>query len=99
MSDAVQIVDRPERPPKRRRKARRRAPRRKAERATAAAAEFDGLTATNCCADCSPQRCVLTGRPICGHPYKGTLAFADNGIHARIGRARKAIQKQKIDKD
>lgn len=33
--------------------------------------EFGGMTSTECCFDCSAERCIIGGKPVCGHPNKG----------------------------
>jgi hypothetical protein len=45
-----------------------------------------------CCLDCCMERCVITGKPYCGHPRKGGLKAIDKAnpeIVARYNRARK----------
>lgn len=95
-------------PPKPKRKYRRRKPAR-APRAAAAAkpsppsadGEFAGLTPMNCCDDCNPAKCVITGHFVCGHPHKGGLQAADMmkpETLQRFNRAKKYLAQQAVDR-
>ncbi len=59
--------------------------------------EFAGLSATDCCADCTEDRCVITTVALCGHPFKASLHNAGPKTKAKIMEARKLIRHQKID--
>lgn len=64
-------------------------------RATAApkpkpVAAFVGLTALNCCAACSITGCVISGKPYCGHPFKGGLQGAEAHDKAAVDRLKSA---------
>jgi hypothetical protein len=72
-----------------------------APRTARPAAEFAGMTATECCADCRTDRCVITGIGICGHPMKGGLQaplMVRPDVVERYGRARKTLAHVRIDK-
>ncbi len=65
-----------------------------------APAEFAGMTASECCADCTPQRCIITAQGICGHPMKGGLQapmMTRSDVVARYNRARKQLAHVKLD--
>lgn len=59
--------------------------------------EFAGVSATNCCAACTPERCVISTVDVCKHPFK----TADSGcgpvtMKNRL-RVRKLLKHQMID--
>lgn len=59
--------------------------------ATPKTAEFDGLTVANCCDNCAPTRCVISGIGVCMHPHKGGLhapQMRDTKTLARYNRAK-----------
>lgn len=60
--------------------------------------EFAGITASECCAACTKDRCVIVEAPICGHPYKGSHPRATPRQTERIERARKIIAHQKVER-
>jgi len=72
---------------------------RKAKAAPAAEkpAEFAGMTARDCCDACNANRCVITGKGVCGHPFKASHTGAEPAVLARISRAKKVLAHQKID--
>jgi hypothetical protein len=105
MTDVVIARDAtPAKTPRKRRKARKAAAAAK-PKALTASPEFAGLTPKNCCADCNPEQgCIITrgGSGFCGHPHHGGLQSADAlkpGIVACYGRAKKALQIAKIEKE
>jgi hypothetical protein len=55
-----------------------------------AATEFEGLTATECCDDCHPDGCVVSGSWYCAHPMKTGLSAADKGDHVKLKRFKRA---------
>ena len=64
-------------------------------------AEFAGMTATECCAECNSKRCVITGIGICGHPMKGGLQapmMVKADVVDRYNRARKVLAHVRLDK-
>jgi hypothetical protein len=80
--------------PQPKRKYKRRAKPKKASTQPQPRDEFAGLTATDCPHACGADGCVITARPICGHPMKGgvqapLMRFAD--VVARHERACKAL--------
>lgn len=40
---------------------------------------YAGASEKNCCAACTPIECVISGRAVCAHPYKGGLRAGDSG--------------------
>lgn len=34
---------------------------------------LEGISAADCCDGCSEAECLLSGLPVCAHPYKGNL--------------------------
>ena len=54
-------------------------------------ATFDGLTATNCCDDCTIDGCVISGKPYCAHPRKGGLHAGEMQDNGALKRHRSAI--------
>jgi hypothetical protein len=64
--------------------------------------EFDGMTKFGCAAACNANRCVVSRRPYCAHPYKGALHAAD--LHhpatiARLSAARDLLARDALDAD
>lgn len=63
--------------------------------------EMLGLTATDCCVDCTLERCAITGKPYCGHPNKGGLWPQDKvmpEIVERFNKARKKLLHAEVDR-
>ena len=82
---------------RRRRAYKRRSPAIKMENG---ADEFPGLTRDNCSRACTIDRCVITQKPICGHPCKGGLQppdQADTKTHARFMRAIKHLKVAELE--
>jgi hypothetical protein len=60
----------------------------------AAAAEFAGLTVTECAKACNVNGCVISGRPYCAHPRKGGVhqpEMLKPEVLARFERAKKRL--------
>lgn len=80
-----------------------RKPAKKAAKARSAAPKHDaiyaGLTPSDCPMACSPDRCVISGRGICAHPYKGGLQAGMQSPDAmrRLNEAKRVIGKRKLD--
>lgn len=55
-----------------------------------AATEFEGLTVTECCDDCSPKGCIVSGTWYCAHPAKGGLQAKEKGDYAALKRFKRA---------
>jgi hypothetical protein len=51
-----------------------------------------GLTATDCPASCTPECCVISGKPYCAHPRKGGLQSLDMVNDAAVERSNKAVK-------
>lgn len=95
MTEEAKTVEAPKAKPKR--KYKRHAA---AKPKVAAPPEFEGITPTDCCSGCGPDKCVITGIALCGHPFKGGLQPALMGkpdVVARFTRVKKALAHQKID--
>lgn len=63
--------------------------------------EMLGLTATDCCVDCTLERCAITGKPYCGHPNKGGLWPQDKvnpEAMERFNKARKKLLHAEVDR-
>lgn len=60
---------------------------------------YAGLTAANCATACNADRCVISGRGICAHPYKGGLQAStqDPDATRRLNEAKRVIGKRKLD--
>ena len=54
--------------------------------------EFLGLTADACCADCCMEKCVITGKALCGHPRKGGLQPPDMLVPETMARYQRAVK-------
>lgn len=57
-------------------------------------AAFDDITAADCPSACTAKLCVISARPVCGHPCKGGLqmdALQDEDARERLQLARKAV--------
>jgi hypothetical protein len=64
--------------------------------------EFAGMTITDCCDNCCPEKCVISGIGHCSHPAKGGLQAAqmnDPAALARYRRAKRLLRHQKVDID
>ena len=60
--------------------------------------EFAGMTETDCCDECGPDRCVISGINICGHPFKGgQIPHGNQPAFERLMRAKKALAQRKLD--
>lgn len=75
----------------------------KAAPAAAAAApkEFEGITQLECCFDCEPEKCAITGIGVCGHPYKGGLQsslLSKPDVVRRYQAVRRILAHQVTDK-
>lgn len=67
---------------------------------SAPASEFEGLTATECCDNCSPKGCVVSGSWYCAHPMKAGLQAKEKGDHMalkRFKRAKEFLKDAKLD--
>lgn len=103
MSDTAHVETEspaPTKPRKRRTAKRRRAAAPKQQGQVKAPAEFAGMTERECCEACGPAKCVISGRPICAHPFKGGLQTSlhhDREALSRFERARKALKHRMVD--
>lgn len=61
--------------------------------------DFVGITPSDCPDACSAERCVISGRGICSHPYKGGLQAMMQTPDAirRLNAAKRAIGKRKLE--
>jgi len=63
--------------------------------------ELDGINDRECCFDCMPDMCMITGDGHCGHPNKGGVQAHHMGkpdVMVRFNRARKMIRHQTVEK-
>lgn len=63
---------------------------------------YAGLTANDCAAGCNATGCIISGRPYCGHPFKGGLQGRDMQNDAAVARfeaAKKTLGKAKVKVD
>ena len=60
---------------------------------------YAGLTRRECCADCTKERCFISGTGQCGHPFKSNLHDAKPDVIDRIQHARKLIRMQAAEAD
>jgi hypothetical protein len=62
-------------------------------------ATFAGISPANCPAACNATACVISGRGICAHPYKGGLQASLQTPDAvrRLNEAKRVIGKRKLD--
>lgn len=60
---------------------------------------FAGISPANCPTACNAERCVISGRSICAHPYKGGLQAALQTPEAgrRLNEAKRVIGRRKLD--
>lgn len=69
--------------------------------AAAKASEFEGITQSECCFDCDPDKCAITGIGVCGHPYKGGLQsslLSKPDVVRRYQAVRRILAHQVTDK-
>ena len=60
------------------------------------AADFDDITANECPQACVAERCVISGKPYCAHPFKGGplgVDISDHAVIARIAAVKKIIKR------
>ncbi len=51
-----------------------------------------GLTVKDCPKECGPDKCVISGKPICGHPRKGSqIDMSDPAAIERLQKAQKKL--------
>src|SRR5262245_27433706 len=65
------------------------------------AGELEGLSREECCFDCGIEKCVISGKPVCIHPYKGGIKADMQGdpvIVRRYQQARKELARQEAEK-
>jgi hypothetical protein len=63
-------------------------------------AQFAGMSTTECCDGCKPDRCVISGMNYCAHPFKGGLhspQMQDPEALKRANRAKASLRNQVID--
>ncbi len=87
-------------PAKKKRKPPVRRKRATAAKAEPVPAEFAGITATDCCEACKPDKCAITGVGICGHPLKGGLQplfQTQPEVVARYSRAQRVLRHARLD--
>jgi hypothetical protein len=60
---------------------------------------YAGISPANCPTACSATACVISGRGICAHPYKGGLQASLQTPDAvrRLNEAKRVIGKRKLD--
>ena len=96
------MTDTPIDPPAKKKTARKRkAAKPRAPSAPKPAAEFAGLTVTECCKACSADGCMISGSDYCAHPRKGGLQGSDMHNSAaleRVQKARKSLARADADK-
>lgn len=83
-------------PPKKRKAARRK----RSAAVPKPAAEFAGLTVTDCPSACNAQGCIISGIGVCAHPRKGGLQgrlMHDNAAIGRLNHAHKVLGKKLLD--
>jgi hypothetical protein len=58
---------------------------------------YEGMTASSCADACRPERCVVSHKPFCGHPYIGqrTQQSLQRYNEAKTRLAHMRIDKQK----
>lgn len=97
MSEQPEVAEHPVVKQRRKKRTRHTTPRAKPDHAPD---ELAGLTETECCEGCRPDRCVISGINVCAHPMKSGLQPAlanDRDRLARYERARKKLAHRKID--
>lgn len=56
------------------------------------------LTKYECCPGCTPERCVISGVNVCGHPFKaGQVPAHDQAAVERYNRAKAVLRHQMVD--
>jgi hypothetical protein len=66
-----------------------------------ASPEFLGITKSECCIDCTAQKCVISGANVCAHPCKGGLQaslMTRQDAVERYNRARKQLAHVELDR-
>jgi hypothetical protein len=60
---------------------------------------YAGISPANCPTACNATACVISGRGICAHPYKGGLQASLQTPDAvrRLNEAKRVIGKRKLD--
>ena len=60
---------------------------------------YAGISPANCPITCNAERCVISGRGICAHPYKGGLQASMQTPEAvrRLNEAKRVLGKRKLD--
>ncbi len=60
---------------------------------------YAGITPADCPVACNTGRCVISGRAICAHPYKGGLQSSIQSPEAirRVNEAKRVLDKRKLD--
>lgn len=86
-------------PKKRRKAAKKRASARAAPPAPKPAGVFVGISPSDCPDACTAECCVISGRGICSHPYKGGLQANMQTPEAlrRLSEAKRTIGKRKLE--
>jgi hypothetical protein len=61
--------------------------------------DYLGITPSDCPVACNADRCIISGRGICAHPYKGGLQAMMQTPEAirRLNEAKRVIGKRKLD--
>lgn len=90
---------RPAHKPAKKKAKKRAAPAVAARPAPKPSADFEGITPADCPAACTADRCVISGRGICSHPFKGGLqAMLQNPDSLRrLSAAKRALGKRKLE--
>ena len=61
---------------------------------------FEGLSANDCPFVCNADKCCISGKAYCGHPYKGGLRYADmnnRGAIVNMQKAKRLLAHQKVE--
>lgn len=85
--------------PKKTRKPAKKRGRAKTAASPAQDSAYRGITPADCPTGCNAERCVISGRGICAHPYKGGLQASMQSPDAirRLNEAKRVIGKRKLD--
>lgn len=83
--------------PKRKAKPRKRAAKPSTKDIPIAGGEFAGVSATQCCAGCSPARCLISTVDICKHPFKTSDSGCGPVTRQNREKVRKLIKHQLVD--
>jgi len=107
MGGDIQEAPKPVETPRVKRKYTRRKPkieaaskRRKPREEPLPAGWLQGLNSINCCVACGPEKCMITGENVCGHPNKGGLQtkyMSDKAVMGRFGEARLHLAHQEAE--